>query len=120
LIILREIGLRRTEGATLGRLAEIYARTGRPERAEQSCREALSILCKVGDRHLEGAFRCELACILVSGGKREEAGRTWKAGADLLREFKYLPELERRTAAMRQVCAKAGIASLAEEPRSTP
>ncbi|MBZ0136775.1 MAG: tetratricopeptide repeat protein [Planctomycetes bacterium] len=109
LAVYREVGDRRVEGNTLGNLAIVYQDTGRMQQAEATYEQALAIHREVGNRRFEGVHNCDFARCLLALGREADAARQWQQGAAILRELGDNTELESKTTAMREACAKAGI-----------
>lgn len=107
--IWRELGVRAYEGVALGGLAGLCAKDGRLEAADRQFAAAIAVHASEGDRRFEGMHRCEHGLVLLALGRVDEARKTWRQGADILREDGLRESLESRVAAMAEACAAARV-----------
>ena len=73
LIIHREVGYRRGEGAALGDLATAHAKVGEMPKAIEFYKQRLLIARDIGDRRGEGIASFNLALVLDELGERKKA-----------------------------------------------
>lgn len=111
----REVGNRWSEGVALGGLAGVLRLQGRAGPAIRAFDEALAIHRELGNRRFEAAHSCDRALALLAAGD-PSAADAWRTGAAILRSLGDTVEAGQKSAEMRRVCGKAGIAPFDERP----
>jgi hypothetical protein len=115
LSIHREVGDLRSEGATLGTLAEALAAQDRDAEAAQALESALAIHRRIGNRRYEAVHGCHLASFLVASDAGR-ARRLWREGAAVLRAMNDAAALDLMARHLRRACEKAGVPAFEEDP----
>ena len=100
---------RRGEGVALGSLANAYRDSGRIEESERAYQQALAIHRQIGHKRFEGIHLCDYALLRLDRGRLRQARNDWRSGARILRSVGDSFELQGKTNAMREACAKAGV-----------
>ncbi|MEK7468082.1 MAG: tetratricopeptide repeat protein [Planctomycetota bacterium] len=106
----REVRDRGSEALAIANLAAVLTREGRLEEARRQFDQALRILRDLRAVRLEGAALCDVALLELALGHPGAASGLWRRGADLLSQVEDAGELSRKTASMKDACAKAGVA----------
>ncbi len=86
LVIARELGNRKAEGATLANLGLSYAALGQPRQAIQTYKQHLVIAREVGDRRTEGEVLTNLGLAYAELGESERAIECLQAALVIFRE----------------------------------
>jgi tetratricopeptide (TPR) repeat protein len=84
--ILREVGNRAGEAATLNNMGLVYQATGQPQQALQQFQQALSITRKVGDRAGEATTLNNMGLVYQATGHPQQALQQYQQALPILRE----------------------------------
>ena len=84
--LMREVGDRAGEAATLNNMALVYSRTGRPQEALKLYEEALPLMREVGDRAGEATTLTNMASVYSETGHPQEALKLYEEALPLMRE----------------------------------
>lgn len=101
----RQSGFEEGLARDLGNLGNFLESTGAAARAEPFYREALAIARRIGVLRLVGSNLANLGDVALARGDHAAARRCWEEAAAILRSeniVKWLPEIERKLAALAQ------------------
>jgi tetratricopeptide (TPR) repeat protein len=112
LALLRQVGNRRSEGVSLGSLADVYRDAGQVEQSERAYEQILAIDREVGNRRSEGVHLCGYGLLMLQLGRRAQALGCWRDGIMILRDSGAAAEIKQQVAAMLKSCARAGVPPL--------